>query len=125
MDIGRYDGGLERDEAERDRISGVSAASSALELDSSSPLLKRPTYPWSLSSFEIGRPLGKGKFGRVYLGRTKPNPFPGHEHAGGFIVALKCLYKAELLDAKVEKQLRREIEIQSNLRCVGRRVGMG
>lgn len=33
-----------------------------------------------------------------------------------FIVALKCLYKEEMVKAKVEKQLRREIEIQSRLR---------
>jgi len=24
---------------------------------------------WSLSDFEIGKPLGKGKFGRVYVAR--------------------------------------------------------
>jgi aurora kinase len=62
----------------------------------------------SLASFEMGRPLGKGKFGRVYMVRTKAEP--------RFILALKCLYKSELVQAKVEKQLRREIEIQSNLR---------
>lgn len=61
----------------------------------------------SLSSFEIGRPLGKGKFGRVYMARTKTEP--------KYIVALKCLHKEELVKAKVEKQLRREIEIQSHL----------
>lgn len=33
-----------------------------------------------------------------------------------FILALKCLHKAEIIDSKVEKQVRREIEIQSNLR---------
>ena len=27
--------------------------------------------PWTLSDFEIGRPLGKGKFGNVYLAREK------------------------------------------------------
>lgn len=64
--------------------------------------------PFSLASFEIGRPLGKGKFGRVYMARTKAEP--------KFIVALKCLHKEELVKAKVEKQLRREIEIQSHLR---------
>lgn len=32
-----------------------------------------------------------------------------------YIIALKCLHKEELVKAKVEKQLRREIEIQSNL----------
>lgn len=62
----------------------------------------------SLPSFAIGRPLGKGKFGRVYLARTKAPPH--------FIVALKCLHKQEIVAGKVEKQVRREIEIQQNLR---------
>lgn len=57
--------------------------------------------------FEIGKPLGKGKFGRVYLAR---------ERGSGFICALKVLYKAELQQGRVEKQVQREIEIQSNLR---------
>jgi aurora kinase len=57
--------------------------------------------------FEIGKPLGKGKFGRVYLAR---------ERSAGFVCALKVLHKSELVQGKVEKQLRREIEIQSNLR---------
>ncbi|KAJ2904606.1 hypothetical protein MKZ38_007585 [Zalerion maritima] len=66
----------------------------------------RPQY--HLGMFEIGRPLGKGKFGRVYLAR---------ERSSGFICALKVLMKKELRQgAGVEKQVRREIEIQSNLR---------
>ena len=40
--------------------------------------------------------------------RTKTEP--------RYILALKCLYKSELVESKTEKQLRREIEIQSNLR---------
>ncbi|KAF4454575.1 AUR protein kinase [Fusarium austroafricanum] len=60
-----------------------------------------------LGMFEIGRPLGKGKFGRVYLAR---------ERTTGFICALKVLHKNELQAGGVEKQVRREIEIQSNLR---------
>jgi aurora kinase len=61
-----------------------------------------------LGMFEIGRPLGKGKFGRVYLAR---------ERTSNFICALKVLYKSELQQGTgVEKQVRREIEIQSNLR---------
>lgn len=60
-----------------------------------------------LGMFEIGRPLGKGKFGRVYLAR---------ERSSGFVCALKVLHKSELQQGKVEKQVRREIEIQSNLR---------
>ena len=67
-----------------------------------------PTAEWQLSSFDIGRPLGKGKFGRVYMVRTKCPP--------RFILALKCLYKTEIVQNRVEKQIRREIEIQQNLR---------
>ncbi|KAL2920301.1 spindle assembly checkpoint kinase [Polyrhizophydium stewartii] len=62
---------------------------------------------WSLKDFDVGRPLGKGKFGRVFLAREKHS---------GYVVALKILFKSELAEAKVEKQLRREIEIQSHLR---------
>jgi serine/threonine protein kinase len=62
---------------------------------------------WVLDDFEIGRPLGTGKFGRVYLAREKRTHF---------IVALKVLYKSQLQKANVEHQLRREIEIQAHLR---------
>jgi aurora kinase len=57
--------------------------------------------------FEIGRPLGKEKFGRVYLAR---------ERASHFICALKVLYKSEIKKSHCEKQVQREIEIQSNVR---------
>ena len=53
--------------------------------------------------------MGKGKFGSVYLAREKKTHY---------IVALKVLQKNQLLRAGVEHQLRREIEIQSHLRCV-------
>lgn len=62
---------------------------------------------WTLNDFEIGRPLGTGKFGRVYLAREKRTHF---------IVALKVLYKKQLQKHSVEHQIRREIEIQSHLR---------
>lgn len=62
---------------------------------------------WTLDDFEIGRPLGKGKFGNVYLAREKQSKF---------ILALKVLFKAQLEKAGVEHQLRREVEIQSHLR---------
>jgi aurora kinase len=69
----------------------------------------QPSIPkqFHLGMFEIGRPLGKGKFGRVYLAR---------ERTSGFICGLKVLHKNELQHNNVEKQVRREIEIQSNLR---------
>lgn len=62
---------------------------------------------WTLKDFEIGRPLGRGKFGDVYLAR---------ERKSKFIVAIKVIKKSQLVKAGVEHQLRREIEIQSHLR---------
>jgi len=68
----------------------------------------RPTdRQFQLSDFDIGKPLGRGKFGNVYLAREKQSKF---------IVALKMLSKQQLQKAQVEHQLRREIEIQSQLR---------
>ena len=62
---------------------------------------------WTLDDFDIGRPLGKGKFGNVYLAREKKSKY---------VVALKVLFKSQLKKHQVEHQLRREIEIQSHLR---------
>ncbi|XP_069741120.1 aurora kinase C-like isoform X2 [Narcine bancroftii] len=62
---------------------------------------------WCIDDFDIGRPLGKGKFGNVYLARTRELKF---------ILALKVLFKSQLENDNVEHQLRREIEIQSHLK---------
>lgn len=51
--------------------------------------------------------LGKGKFGRVYIAR---------ECRTGFMVAMKMMFKSELKKGRVEKQVLREIEIQSRLK---------
>lgn len=64
---------------------------------------------WTLENFDIGKALGKGKFGNVYLAREK---------SSGFIVALKVLFKTQILKANVEHQLKREIEIQTHLRYI-------
>ncbi|PRP78125.1 aurora kinase A [Planoprotostelium fungivorum] len=62
---------------------------------------------WTLNDFDIGKPLGQGKFGNVYMAREK---------SSGFVCALKVLFKNQLQSARVEHQLRREVEIQSHLR---------
>lgn len=62
---------------------------------------------WVLGDFDIGRPLGKGKFGNVYLAREKKSKY---------IIAMKVLFKAQIKKAEVEHQVRREIEIQTHLR---------
>jgi len=61
---------------------------------------------WKLCDFEIGKPLGRGKFGNVYIAREKRTKY---------IVALKVMQKEQLKKEQVEHQLRREIEIQSHL----------
>ncbi|KAI0193958.1 serine/threonine-protein kinase [Xylaria flabelliformis] len=60
--------------------------------------------------FEIGRPLGKGKFGRVYLARHRES---------GYICALKMLRKEEITRERAEMHVRREIEVHSSLRHPG------
>lgn len=64
-------------------------------------------YKWSISDFEIGCPMGRGKFGRVYLAREKTT------HV---MVALKMLFKSEIKKGRMEHQLLREIEIQAHLK---------
>ncbi|KAI0464582.1 hypothetical protein LJB42_002200 [Komagataella kurtzmanii] len=63
----------------------------------------------TINDFEIGKKLGKGKFGKVYCARHKKS---------GFICALKIMDKKELINFKVEKQFRREVEIQSSVKHV-------
>lgn len=46
----------------------------------------KPAQMWSLDDFDIGRPLGRGKFGSVYLAKEKKS---------GFVVALKVSMQSE------------------------------
>ena len=93
-----------RDHSSSSRISDETLQQHAADI----ALNRQPSAPrlFHLGMFEIGKPLGKGKFGRVYLAK---------ERSSGFVCALKVLHKSELQQGKVEKQVRREIEIQSNL----------
>lgn len=80
------------------------AASTLREEEEKKPPKKRT---WCLADFDIGRALGRGKFGNVYLAREKQTMF---------VVALKVLFKKQIQSLNVEHQVRREIEIQSHLR---------
>lgn len=62
---------------------------------------------WSINDFEIGKPLGKGKFGRVYLAR---------ESKSKYIVALKVIFKEQIEKYRLHHQLKREMDIQFILR---------
>jgi len=70
------------------------------------PSASKPTV-FSLADFEIGRALGKGKFGNVYLARHKEQKK---------IIALKVIYKSEIMGKGLYAQLQREIEIHNHLR---------
>ncbi|KAG8873755.1 spindle assembly checkpoint kinase [Tulasnella sp. 331] len=107
FDIGPYDGGLEDEDDQPNKDVAITPeAESLLRLDSS--LGPVPTKEWHLNMFDLGRGLGKGKFGRVYMVKTKCQP--------SYVLALKCLHKSEIVASGVEKQIRREVEIQANLR---------
>lgn len=85
-----------------------SSASTASRLSLSAvPFSFAPAARHTLEDFDIGRPLGRGKYGRVYLAR---------ERTHNWICALKMLSLSQLAKYEVDHQLRREIEIQSNLR---------
>jgi hypothetical protein len=64
--------------------------------------------PLQLSDFLIGRKLGSGQFGHVYLAKLKSTQF---------ICAIKVINKKRLLKESLKciNQVRREIEIQSHL----------
>ncbi|GMM27433.1 aurora kinase [Martiniozyma asiatica (nom. inval.)] len=63
-------------------------------------------HKFKLADFELGRKLGKGKFGRVYCVKHIQSDF---------ICAMKVINKSEILGYHVEKQFIKEIEIQSNV----------
>lgn len=59
-----------------------------------------------LADFEFGKVLGKGKLGRVYCVKHRES---------GLVCAIKAMNKKELVNLKLERNLRREIEIQRDL----------
>lgn len=71
------------------------------------PTNRAPKKPWKLTDFDIGKSLGRGKFGNVVLAREKHTKF---------LCALKVLYRDYLKKANIEHQVRREIQIQFHLR---------
>ncbi|CAG0884858.1 unnamed protein product, partial [Cyprideis torosa] len=67
----------------------------------------KPSETWCISDFRVGRCLGRGKFGQVYLAQEKKSKF---------IVAMKVVYISQMEASGFSHQIRREIEIQAHLR---------
>ncbi|XP_061728170.1 aurora kinase B-like [Cydia pomonella] len=65
------------------------------------------SYTFSPRDFELGSALGRGKFGHVHIAREKKT---------GFLVAIKTMFKSQIIKSKCEKQILREIEIQTHLK---------
>ena len=55
-----------------------------------------------LNGFEMGRVLGKGKFGEVFLAR---------HHQAGFVVAIKKIVKSKVIEHKMLEQFCSEIKL--------------
>ncbi|CAD7942303.1 unnamed protein product [Amoebophrya sp. A25] len=66
-----------------------------------------PKTDYCLDDIDVGKPLGKGKFGNIYLARDRLSEY---------VFALKILSKKQLQKHRVEHQIVREIEIQCHLR---------
>ena len=62
----------------------------------------------TINDFELGRPIGSGRFGSIYVARVKRDP--------SFIVAIKAIAKKEVHKPNVVEQLVREINNLQSLR---------
>lgn len=68
-----------------------------------SPVRSKSSRPPCKNDFVIGKKLGKGKFGDVYLSKHKLT---------GFVCAIKIIPKNMLKDEQLQNQIIRELKIQ-------------
>ena len=59
---------------------------------------------WTLSDFQVGKPIGKGRYGNVYVAKEKKSKK---------VVALKVLFIDQLQKEGVLHTAKREIEIHT------------
>jgi aurora kinase, other len=64
---------------------------------------------WTINDFSIGKPLGRGRFGRVYLAKENRTK---HQ----ILCALKILFKSMLMKNKAQVNFKLECELQIKLR---------
>ncbi|CAL8078445.1 unnamed protein product [Calicophoron daubneyi] len=61
----------------------------------------------TISDFSIGKQLGRGKFGTVFLARMRESRF---------VCAIKVIFKRQIVKHRLEHQVRREVEIMCHLK---------
>lgn len=64
---------------------------------------------WSMSDFKIGKPLGCGRFGKVYLAKEIRTSFQ-------YLIALKIQQKKMLIESETMINFKREYDIQIKLK---------
>ena len=57
---------------------------------------------WSLKDFDVGKKIGEGRFGKIYLARERETKFA---------VVLKCISKEAIAHFDLQHQIRREVEL--------------
>lgn len=82
--------------AKSEPIPSNSAPSTAIRQEPGDGDGQNRSNRWKLADFDIGRPLGRGKFGNVYCAREK---------ATRFVVALKVLFKKQVKENNIEHQV--------------------
>jgi aurora kinase len=92
-------------DSDRDRFGFLSARNSVTE-DEVRQQQQQESRPWLLDDFSLGKPLGKGKFGNVYLAKQKKTNAP---------CALKVLFKGQMQASNTVSMLRRYIPTHSLL----------
>jgi serine/threonine protein kinase len=85
--------------------SGRSSSNRSSSLNEFGCTRRKDGKEWDLNHFEVGKRLGNGRFGSVYLAR---------ETSSEFVVALKILFKSEI-SASIQYQVQREVAIQFHL----------
>jgi hypothetical protein len=96
--ISTYSGGRRSSTSSHDSVDSININQKTSSLESG--IVDRP---WTSKDFSIGKAIGKGKFGNVYLATVKQTRSR---------VALKVLFKAPMRAANCVNSLRREVEIQ-------------
>ncbi len=84
-------------DSDKDRFGFLSARNSVTEDDVRQ---QQESRPWLLDDFSLGKPLGKGKFGNVYLAKQKKTNAP---------CALKVLFKGQMQASNTVSMLRRYV----------------